>query len=398
MKLYALFFAFLSTVINSQIKFEKGYIITDNGERKDVLIRNVDWSDNPESFTYKFTEEGEKITGQLTNIKEFAVPQHFKYVRYTGNIDISSNNINELSSNQNPVLEKKTIFLNELVDGELKLYQYKEKNIEQFFYAKNNGEITALVYKKYNPDSDTYKIAENTKYISQLKELFAGNTPASFQTNKMTYEKSHLVKAFEEYNGIQTEVKNNRIDFNLSIRPGISSAKLNLDTNSSYFNVDFTNKTTFRIGLEAELVLPFNKNKWSILAEPSYYRYKNESISKDGNYQFETNFDMVDLEIGLRHYMFLNDRSKFFINVGLAANLYLTKDALITYKSLKAGYLNGGSYFNTKSSYFNVGIGYNYNNKFSGELKISTGKELYERGYWNAEISRVSFILGYNIF
>ncbi|SHK05121.1 porin family protein [Epilithonimonas mollis] len=293
---------------------------------------------------------------------------------------------------------ERTVFLNVLLDGKLNLYQYKNKNIEQYFYSKENGEIIPLIYKKYNPDGDTYKIAENAKYIDQLKILFAESNSANFKTSKIRYEKSNLVDLFQEYNGQKNEMNNNKLDFNLSIRLGFSLATLNLDTHNNYQEINFPDKAAFRIGLEAELVLPFNKNKWAIIAEPFYYRYKNENLSNDGNYRFETNFDMVDLELGLRHYMFLNDKSKIFVTAGFVANLYMTKDALIKYTSLKPGYLNGRAYFDTKSTYFNFGLGYNYNDKFSAEIKISTSKELYERGYWDAQLSRVSFIIGYNIF
>lgn len=398
MKIQYLLFALLSFVANGQIRFEKGYIITQNNEKKDAFIKNLDWQDNPETFVYKFSENEEQKTGQLANVKEFAVPNYFKFVKYSGKIDVSSNNIDDLSHLPNPNWAERTIFLNQLVSGKLNLYQYKSKNIEQYFYSTENGEIKPLIYKKYNPEGDTYKIAENSQYKEQLSTLISDNTSLNLRVSKIRYEKNNLVDFFQEYNGQKNETRNNKLDFNLSLRAGLSSNKLNIDLHSFYQDVDFSNKTGFTIGIETELVLPFNKNKWSIIAEPTFYSYKNESISKDGTYRFETDFDLLDLEIGLRHYMFLSDRSKIFINAGIAVNLYMTKDALISYTSLKPGYLNGGSYFDTNSTYFNFGIGYKYNNKFSGEFKISTGKELYERGYWNAQLSRISFILGYNIF
>lgn len=400
MKIYSLIFIFLSIIISGQIRFEKGYTISDDGQRKDVYIKNMDWSNNPETYIYKITEDGEQKTGQLANTKEFAVPNYFKFIKHTGKIDISSNNINELSDNKNPILTEKMVFLNVVSEGKLNLYLYKSTYVEQFFYSLDNGEIVPLEYKKYNPDGDVYKIAENTKYINQLKELFAQNTPETFKSSKIKYEKKYLAKVFDEYNGKKTESKNNRIDFNLSVRPGISQANFNLDSpqSSNYPKVDFSSKSIFRLGIEAELALPFNKNKWAIVMEPFYYKYKNEAISQDGNYRFQTEFDMLDFEIALRHYMFISKTSKLFLNAGFVANLYTSKDAFITYTGLKAGYLSGGLGFEKNSSYFNFGLGYNYKNKLSAEVKLSTGKSLYDTSYWRADLTRVSFILGYNIF
>lgn len=384
---------------NSQIRFEKGYIISDDGQRKDVFIKNMDWSNNPETYIYKTNEDGEQKTGVLAYTKEFAVPNYFKFIKYTGKIDISSNNINELSDNKNPILTEKTVFLNVVSEGKLNLYLYKDHYVEQFFYSAQSGEIVPLEYKKYNPDGNFYKIAENTNYINQLQDLFAQNTPQTFSPSKIKYEKKYLAKVFDEYNGKKIEGKNNRIDFNLSLRPGISFTNLNLDSQSSnYPKVDFSTKSMFRLGIEAELALPFNKNKWAIVVEPFYYKYKNEAISQDGNYRFQTDFDMLDCEIALRHYMFISKSSKLFLNAGFVANFYTSKDAYITYTGLKAGYLNGGLGFEKNSSYFNFGLGYNYKNKLSAEVKLATVKSLYDSTYWTADLTRVSFILGYNIF
>ena len=49
---------FLSFIGFTQIRFEKGYFITNYGKRIDCFIKDIDWKNNPTKFDYKLNEEG----------------------------------------------------------------------------------------------------------------------------------------------------------------------------------------------------------------------------------------------------------------------------------------------------------------------------------------------------
>ena len=95
-KLLLVLLVFSLQFISAQIKFEKGYLITNDGERKEVLIKNKDWLNNPTEFTYKIAESTEEITGNIANVKEFQVYGYNKLVRYKGKVDVSANNLQNL--------------------------------------------------------------------------------------------------------------------------------------------------------------------------------------------------------------------------------------------------------------------------------------------------------------
>ena len=42
---------------------------------------------------------------------------------------------------------------------------------------------------------------------------------------------------------------------------------------SNYRDTKFNNEIAFRFGVEAELIMPFNKNKWSIAIEPNFQHF-----------------------------------------------------------------------------------------------------------------------------
>ena len=58
-----------STFLFAQINFEKGYIITERGNRLEVFIKNEDWKNNPTSIDYKNSLESDKESISIESIK-----------------------------------------------------------------------------------------------------------------------------------------------------------------------------------------------------------------------------------------------------------------------------------------------------------------------------------------
>ena len=76
----------LMTIISfncySQIKFEKGYFINNDGERTDCLIKNSDWRNNPMKFQYRLTEDSISKIATIESVKEFGINSFSKYKRF----------------------------------------------------------------------------------------------------------------------------------------------------------------------------------------------------------------------------------------------------------------------------------------------------------------------------
>ena len=72
-------------------------------------------------------------------------------------------------------------------------------------------------------------------------------------------------------------------------------------------DTDFGNKTNLRIGIETEFILPFNKNRWSILIEPTYQYFKAEKREEVTNVEggirdTRVDYQSVDFPVGIRYY------------------------------------------------------------------------------------------------
>ncbi|SHK65354.1 porin family protein [Chryseobacterium polytrichastri] len=407
-------FLFFAAFINAQVKFEKGYIITNDGEKKEVLIKNIDWINSPNEFTYKINENSKETIATATNVKEFAVYNYNKYVVYNGPMDYSSEDISLLSYQSEPEFKESTIFLKEITSGNKNLYSYKGNNMTRYFYSETikDSDIKPLTYKKYYLAGNNMKIATNEQYISELKKLFSDDPKIQSSISTAKYTVSNLKKLFIAYNGKSLDIvtldntvlsDKNKTKFNLSIRPGVNFYS-KVDVQNMLGTQSFESRTNFRIGIEAEVVLPFNRNKWAVLFEPTYSFYSNGKISQSASDKLYNismdSYSFINLPIGIRHYMFLNEKSKFFINAQL--NVLRLKSGKA--KSIDLDY-NGSVFDNPRlassqvGKSFSIGAGYTYNNKYTVELQYNTSNEIIENSLSrSAKISYSSIILGYNIF
>ncbi|GAA5097933.1 hypothetical protein GCM10023210_33490 [Chryseobacterium ginsengisoli] len=390
---------------NAQIKFEKGYFIDNSGQRNEVLIKNLDWKNNPTEFEYKTNESSSINKENIKNIQEFGIDNERKYIRKTVMVDQSVEILDKISQERAPDLKEETVFLKSLVEGKASLYYYENRNIQKFFFSVDNSEIKPLIYKPFYLNNT--QISYNEDYKNQLIEnLTCGIDNKNIK--KIKYQPNDLSKAFMNYNMCSNStntVNYNQISekkdlFNLNIRPGVNFSSFKT-TFASYYNVadevtKFDREAAFRIGLEAEFLLPFNKNKWAIFAEPTYQYYKTEkeSIAYAGQF-FEAkstrNVDYKSIEVpfGIRHYFFLNDKSKIFLNVAYVFDFQLNSNIQYDYQTLK---INSGNNFA-------FGIGYKYNDKFSAEFRATTNRNLLQNyNNWTSNYQTMSLLLGYTLF
>jgi hypothetical protein len=382
-----------STLANAQINFEEGYIISSSNEKSTVFIKNVEWKDNPVSFEYRMGENGEITTGTLNSVKEFGINGDSRYVNTTVNIDKSSDNTSQLSYNKNPEFQKETLFLKVLIDSKASLYSYEEGNLTRFFYKIENNPIEPLVFKNYKITN--FQAGKNEQYKQQLYNTLKCESISLDDVENLEYQKSELLKFFIKYNECENselvnfEANKSTYIFHLSIRPGVNSASASLENKlDKNRDVTFDNETNFRLGLEAEVILPFNKGKWAVLFEPTYQSYKSQKIVDGQN--IEIDYRSIEFPLGVRHYFFLTDKSKLFLNASYVIDANLS--STIIYESdidleIKS------------SSNAAVGFGYNYNNKVSLEFRYQSPRGLLvDYNFYRTQYSSISLILGYSLF
>lgn len=380
---------------HAQILFEKGYFIENSGNRVECFIRNVDWKNNPDSFRYKLSEEGEPKTAEIANVRAFGVSDYLAFERHTVAIDRRSYLASNLNQNRDPIFREEQLFLKLLVKGKAKLYGYEDGNLRRYFYSLGEAPPQQLVYTRYK--SPANKILDNYYYKSQLASEVKCESVSSTAIDNTAYTEAALVSYFITYNectgdaySVLREERRSGL-FHLNLRPGIDYASLDVrNTGGNRIRTEFENQLSLRMGLELEVLLPFNKNKWALTVEPFYRSFQTEN---DDDTKAE--YKSLVASLGVRHYFFIDETSKLFLNANFGMEFPLNSE-------LRVNTLFSQSDLEIQSSildnYWAVGMGYSWRNKMSVEVRYNISQDLLV-GYetWRSDFSGVSLLFGYTI-
>lgn len=400
----------------AQITFEKGFIIDDSGKKTVAWIKNKEWKNNPSEFEYRLFEQGDVLIGDLTSIKEFGNGITFKYEKHVVKMDrVSRNNVNDIKEDARPVYLEENLFLKTLVDGDAKLYSYVEGSLIRYFYKNNKSAVNQLIHYKYRTrmsDDQVYAndIIENNGFRGQLWNDMRSECIGISTSENLGYYKQELIDYVRKYNeclSVDTVVFESNKDknsFHLNLRPGILFSSLSIEHNLiDSQNIDFGNNTNMRLGLEAEYVLPFNKNKWSVFLEPTYRQFKTtkevtyldtSTITKTTT--AEVSYKSIELPLGLRYYSFLKNKSKLFFNAAMVYDFSF--DSYIDFEKSNMTDLE----IDTSKKVFGnlaLGAGYKYANKYSLELRYGF-KSYILNNYLlrTSDYSSFSIVVGYDFF
>ncbi len=353
-----------------QIVFEKGYFINNDNIRTECLIKNMDWQYNPAEFQFKMGPNGVAQKATIKNVREFRVYGYPKYVRDSVQIDRSSNNFDTFDWNRDPVWSGEVLFLRVVTEGKASLYAYESTNYKRFFYSVGGSAIIQLVYKIYKADS--YSRKENNLYRQQIWVDLPLSENSKKLAEKMIYDEKNLSYYFNLYNKLNSDpykedpekaivMENSmpkRDRFNLKISSAITYTRFSIENMFTGNSVPFAQFPGYSLGAELEFILPFNKNKWGIFADPALSHFKD--TQEDYLYTFKTNQFCLDMPVGIRYYLFLNNRKKFFINAFYLFNL---SGGEFKFR------VNGMSDFTSQASNkIGTGVGYSYKN-FSIETR-----------------------------
>ena len=398
-----LFFLLFFITAHSQITFERGYIISDKNQRIECLIKNQDWIKTPKQVEYKLTESSPIETISFSQMNAFQV---YNTSQYYEKYNIS---VDRIIDQQHFDPKQEAIILKVLVEGSASLYT---DNNDLFFYKKEDGVVKQLVYKKY---VENQFLKENNMYRNELyNNLKCENNLAIIR--KLKYNKNNLVSFFKNYNNCQKSEyrifndEGTKTKFNLNLTVGANFNKNNYVTNiktpnppsagqggfTNSTNIIESTKTNVALGFEAEILLPFNKNKWSVFVAPNYQELKYEFQGKFRNMgMLIVDFDYKGLEIplGVRHYFDINTKNKIFLDAAynFVFTLNISEDKNFT-TPVNIDLLE----FSAKddiSSVLRFGVGYKYDSKYSISLNYLTEKRL-----MYSNVGGFSLIATYKLF
>nr|WP_299342245.1 hypothetical protein [Allomuricauda sp.] len=376
---------------SSQVKYEKGFFVNNLGERIDCLIRYVDWNNNPTEIQYKLQTDAEPMRGSLETIAEFSILDKVKYVRFDGLIDRSESKVANLSSSKEPAFNKEKLFLKELIGGQASLYSYTDSKLQRFFFSIDGSEIKQLIYKKYLDEDNG--IRENSTYKKELWENLKCSDISLEEVQSTDYKKKELTAIFNEFNSCidpnyvsKSANEGRKKDwFKFGIRGGATFASVRVNSVNDFVDVRFEDQTNFRFGVELEAILPFNRNKWSVILQPTFQSYKAEEQLT--NQTVTVDYKSIEFSLGFRHYMFLSKDLQLFLSSSLILDAPI--DSNIDYElttDFPIEFRSGASF----------GLGFKIAKRYSIEAIYALDRSVIGNfGTVSANYSSSSIVLGY---
>ncbi|RTY94896.1 hypothetical protein [Flavobacterium sp. GT3R68] len=404
---YLLLLTVISFTSFAQINYEKGYFINNGNLKTECLIKNMDWENTPTEIQYKLAEGSEDVKIGINDVSEFGIGNALRYIRYDIDIDQSSEDLNLLSKERNPVFKNERVFLKQLVAGSANLYLYSGVNKKKYFYSTKDVPTKQLIYKQFFKQVDfNGHLETNNFYRSQLfTDVNCNNAPPK-SFDKISYTENSLAKYFQSYNqckGDKTDALtessvNKKGMFQFKVIAGINQSSLSID-NLDYYKttLNFDAKSYPVFGAQIEYILPFNKNKWSVFVESSYSNYKSSgvytynSISGPKSETMEIKGRFLDLAAGIRYYMFLNNDSKIFLSLGHNMSIIKFSDL----KSQDSD--NIDLTFEGTLNRYMFGLGLSHK-KLSLEARYYSSQDISDYISRTSSFKNISFILGYKIF
>ncbi len=241
----------------------------------------------------------------------------------------------------------------------------------------------------------------NSHYQQQLLNDLRCEDIAQKSIEDIGYSEKPLVRIFTKYNSCMdptyrapVAMKKDRFDF--WIRPGVNVSSLKIENPYTIGAVDIGMNTSFRIGVVAEFILPFNKNKWAVFLEPTYLGYQSEADVDFGlgTHKVKADYKTLDFPLGLKYAVFLKDGSKLFFNTSVVYGYALPGSAITAPKREDLLNLEFSNSFSVVA-----GAGYAFANRFNMELRYDFNRGiLNDYAYWASGFSSFSLVAGYRLF
>jgi hypothetical protein len=272
-------------------------------------------------------------------------------------------------------------------------------------YRLEDSEINQLVYKRYRLSNKTTRIAENNAYKQFILNNIKCDKIPLKDIENLKYKEESLKDYFINYNKCvgenptYVETTEKRKFFNFSIKGGLDNSTARVvNTQGGQRDLELGNSTDFRYGVEAEFMLTFRNNKWSLFLEPSLRSSSGSSSVPRDNIQggflnAEFQYKSFELPVGARYYIFLNKNTQVFFNAAYVFD-FRNEDTFLTFSRADGSDLGEFRNLRSKSNLF-FGAGIRIFDRLSGEIRFYTSRMVLERF---VRYSNTAFIIEIRIF
>lgn len=403
--------------LQSQTNYTPGYIIDNQSNKISGFIKHSNGEKNPDEIYFK-TEAGKETIYAPNDIKEFGLLDEI-YVSAFAEIEVSPRNISNLSDNPLLNLERDTVFLQSLIQGEKSLYHYRTKQGIKNFYIKQGNQFKLLEYKKYKRVRGSREaILELKNYAAQLQEYFNQCPITQNKYSSLQYNQTSLEKLYYYYykycssEKISFKKETPPLEVNVGLLGGFTRTQVlfeaDLDSYDFLTNMAPYGSIDFSAGVYADIIFPKNRQKWSINNELLVSNFRVEGEYEEIINANHSQITQTDLEFRyfkfttmLRH-KYQTGNSKIFFNLGIS-NGFMTKKrnikrrTVILYNENKVNEglaVRGLKKYEVSSL---LGVGYRIN-RYSIEVRYEIGNGFSRLNDLKTSTHQLYLLLGVNLF
>ncbi len=303
----------------------KGYVVTIHNDTLPGFVVDRDWSVNPGEITFRESETAQARIFKASALKAFRTEKSYYQAKF---VKIEKHAVQLLPE---PAFEQDTFLLETLVSGPISLYYLKEKDDKMHFFLERDNVTEELVLRKMAV------VANGTKFLSSL-ELYKDQLAAKLndcpdiqgKIKSMRYTKNAMLNIVRSYYTCTGKApgyakQNLKVNAEFGVTVGASWNKLVFNSDIALFNP--ITKANFSamgvpVGVSLELILPKNRQLWSVNLEALYNSFKPEDKGYDYNLAY-LKFNAI-----VRRYLSTSE-IKPFLNVGLSYNIATTAEGIL---------------------------------------------------------------------
>lgn len=346
----------------AQMFFENAYIIDSRGSRKEVLIKNEGWVENPSTVVIKDGVTAKESSLGLNDIEEFGFVNGTTFRKFTVPIAHYEDDLSKIDSNPDLIPQIQTVFLRVLATGAVSLYSH-HRGTTKFFIGKNQEIPSQLLYKRFY--NNNYDLQKNKTYQSQLGQVIACPNTNVYNVDYKSEALTKLVKTYN--NGCVSPAPSSKNKPKVVVHVLAEGHMISTTADASeYFldNIEMKPKQVAKIGLELEYVLPMLGNSFSVFAAPKYYRYKNDFVREYAVYPHtqtvSVDASILEIPLGFRYYKHFTESNALFLSFAYVLKNSLNSTLRVNTREYELAAGGVGSY--------HVGVGYKYR-KFMAEMQ-----------------------------
>lgn len=320
---------FISTILKCQAQdsSKHDYIINLNGNKVTGNIKYNVYKTNPKEIRFSSEAGSNEVLYHPVEISGFfsSTTQEY-YISQTVDIDLSSNNIDQLRfSGNHDTTATETLFLKVVVSGKASLYFFTDSTSKPHFFIQiGSGPIKELnVYYHLQKQEDGERFLVQEAYKTQLLNDLGDCQGIEKKINSSDYSENNLADVFDYYNACHgnPSVYSQKKPFSkLFIHPGIIlgyASNFIAPNTKNYTLVEPTRQ--FMIGVSLEFPIKKLKNLVSLYGDVHYKNYNTGFDAEDHSGLINMNF--IDLTYMLKLRIPVSNNIRIYAEGGLSSDI-----------------------------------------------------------------------------